>query len=197
MLQYFYKNKSLLNQLPNIITIIRLLLSLVFIYLFTQGTDNYISALIVFAIATVSDALDGWLARKLNTTSKFGENLDPIADKFLTISAFLAFAMQGIVEYWCVIIIIIRDIINTVMRFMFFTEHKIPTSKSAKFKTAIQLIFILYILFLQVLATNYSNLTAQQMLYSPITYFIMLGITALTVWTLIEYIMHLTSVKKI
>jgi CDP-diacylglycerol--glycerol-3-phosphate 3-phosphatidyltransferase len=188
-------SKNLIKKLPNIITTIRLILSFVFIYLFIQGTRNF-EALLVFAIASVSDAVDGWLARKLNITSKFGENFDPLADKVLTVCAFVAFAILGIVEFWCVIIIIFRDVFTTVLRYYFFTENKIPTSKSAKLKTAVQFIFIISILLLQALSDYDASNMLNNILQSDIIYYVMLGITVLTVWTMFEYIFLLLKSKN-
>jgi len=185
----------MIKKLPNIITTIRLILSFIFIYLFIQGTKNF-EALLVFVIASVSDAIDGWLARKLKITSKFGENFDPLADKVLTISAFVAFAIQGVVEFWCVIIIIFRDVFTTFLRYSFFTKNKIPTSKSAKLKTAVQFVFIISILILQVFSEYDKSNTFNMILQSEIIYYIMLGITVLTAWTMIEYILNLFKSKS-
>jgi cardiolipin synthase len=75
----------------------RLLLSFVFIYLFTQANDYFIASLVVFSVAALTDYLDGFAARKLNVSSKFGEQFDPICDKVLTLSAFVAFAINNII----------------------------------------------------------------------------------------------------
>ena len=184
----------MIKKIPNIITVIRLILSFIFIYLFIQGTKN-LEALIVFVVAAISDAIDGWLARKLKISSKFGENFDPIADKFLTIAALVAFAVQGIVEYWCVAIIVLRDVSTTVLRYCFFTESKIPTSKTAKLKTVTQFIFIIMILVLKVFSENDTNIAINAILHSEFIFYSMLGITLLTVWTLIEYIFQLFKAK--
>jgi len=185
----------LIKKLPNIITTIRLILSFVFIYLFIQGTKNF-EALLVFVVASITDAIDGWLARKLEVTSKFGENFDPLVDKFLTISAFIAFAIQGIVEYWCVIIIIFRDVFTTTLRYYFFSENKITTSKSAKLKTAVQFIFIISILLLNTFSEYDTTNTFNMILHSKLIFYVMLGITVLTVWTMIEYIFQLFKSKN-
>ena len=185
----------MINKIPNIITVIRLILAFIFVYLFIQGTRN-LEALIVFAVAAISDAIDGWLARRLKISSKFGENFDPIADKFLTIAAFVAFALQGIVEYWCVAIIILRDVSTTVLRYCFFSENKIPTSKTAKFKTVSQFTFIIMILLLKVFSEDGENSEINAILHSDLVYYSMLVVTLLTVWTMFEYIFQLFKAKK-
>ena len=155
-----------------------------------------LEALVVFIIASISDAVDGWLARKLKITSKFGENFDPLADKILTISAFVAFAIQDIVVFWMIAIIIFRDIFTTVLRYLFFTENKIPTSKSAKFKTTIQFVFIISILLLRIFSDYLQSEIFDKILQSEIIYWLMFSITVLTVWTMIEYVLQLLKHKK-
>ncbi len=152
-------------------------------------------ATIIFFIAAITDTLDGWLARKLNAVSKWGEIVDPLIDKVLTFLAFVAFANTKIVEIWMVAIIIARDVITTVLRMAFFTNKNIPTSKSAKFKTFIQMSFIFIILILQSLNEltiyNYNDI-----IYSDWTYYTMLGITVLTVWTMLEYLLKINQINK-
>jgi CDP-diacylglycerol--glycerol-3-phosphate 3-phosphatidyltransferase len=179
--------------LPNILTLSRLIFAFVFLYFYLQNSKFLIIATIVFMIASITDALDGFLARKMNVTSKFGEKLDPIADKTLTIVTFVAFAWQGIVESWMVAIVIFRDIFTTFIRHKYFTKKKIPTSKLAKFKTMLQLIFILFVLFSQLFA-NYYPINSE--IHHAIIYYGMLGVTILAVWSMFEYIFQLIKFSK-
>jgi len=178
----------LVQHISNIITTIRLILAIIIIYLFTQ-TDCIVGVTIMFIIAAVSDAFDGWIARKLNTVTKFGEQFDPIADKVLTLSLLFAFAIEGIIPMWCVIIIAIRDVANTIFRFLFLTKKNIPTSFTAKLKTVIQLVFISAILLIKlavevgIAPQNYADI-----IYSPIIDYCIIFIAAISIWTLIEYI---------
>ena len=178
----------MLYQISNIITTIRLILALVFLYLFTQ-TNLIVEASIIFMIAAVSDFFDGWIARKLKISSKFGEQYDPIADKVLTLSAFVAFAIENIIPMWCVIIIAVRDIANTIIRFTFLSKNNIPTSLSAKIKTIIQMIFITAILIITSILPEYNNI-----IYSPIVFYSILFITAITIYTMIEYILKIRKI---
>ena len=175
-----------MKKIPNILTFSRIILTVFFCYFYL--TNSIILATIIFLIASLTDTLDGWIARKFNVTSKWGALYDPLADKFLTSATFICFAISGIVEKWMVAVIILRDIITTILRFTSFAEKKISTSKAAKFKTFLQMFVILGILFL--LSTN--NLS---ILYSDYTYFAMLFLTLLTVWTMIEYIRQLWKAK--
>jgi CDP-diacylglycerol--glycerol-3-phosphate 3-phosphatidyltransferase len=184
----------LLQHISNIITTIRLILAFVFIYLFAQA-DLIVESSIIFVIAAVSDFFDGWIARKLKISSKFGEQFDPLADKVLTLSAFFAFAIEGIIPFWCVITIAIRDIANTIIRFIFLSKKNIPTSTLAKFKTAIQLVFISIILFIKLLTIREIAPEYYYIINSPIIFYAMLVITIITVWTMIEYIIQIIKRK--
>ena len=184
---------KIILKLPNIVTAFRLALSFVFFYLCMQKSNYSVEAVIVFTIAAVTDFIDGSLARKLKIESSFGEKFDPIADKFLTTAAFVAFAIQGIIEFWMVSIVVFRDIFTTVMRQKFFITKNIPTSKSAKFKTVIQFIFISFLLILRMLDSLGSSV--HHIIYSPAIFYVMLGITILTVWTMLEYIIQMIKVK--
>ncbi len=104
-------------------------------------------ALIIFIIASITDAYDGYYARKYNQITPQGMFLDPLADKILVSSAFISFAVIGLVEYWMVALIIFRDLFVTGLRMVM--EHKgfrLITSKIAKAKTATQISIIIFIL---------------------------------------------------
>lgn len=187
-----------MSQLPNIVTAFRLVLSVVFFYLYMQGAIYLVEAVIVFSVAAVTDFIDGSLARKLKIESSFGEKFDPFADKFLTTTAFAAFAIQDLVEFWMVGIIVFRDIFTTVMRHKLFESKNIPTSKTAKFKTVIQFVFISFVLILQMfdsLNLSIYNLSPHHIIHSPAIFYTMLGITILTLWTMVEYIILLVKPK--
>lgn len=168
------------------------MLSFVFLYLFTSANDFAITiaALIVFCIGAISDALDGWFARRYRIVSKFGEHYDPLADKFLTISAFVAFSIMGIVPQWCVVLIVMRDVITTILRYAFFTRRHIETSRSAKLKTIVQLVFIIFILVLRIVSET-GNSAAGELLTSDYVFVAMLFVTAITLWTMVEYIIQI------
>lgn len=175
-----------MKYLPNILTIARIVLAVCFVFLYL---DNYIiAATVIFFIASITDTIDGWLARKFNAVSTWGALYDPLADKALTISAFICFAVSGIAELWMVIIIILRDIITTIIRSTSFIDKHIPTSKSAKFKTFLQMTIIAVILILLCLGRT-------DIVYSDIVYYAMLVLTIITVWTLVEYIIQLKKSK--
>ena len=94
--------------LPNIITILRLFLTPLIVWLVLS--ENYILGFIFFVFSGLSDALDGYLAKKLNQSSLLGSYLDPIADKVLIVSTILVLGYNGLVPIWLIIIIVSRDI---------------------------------------------------------------------------------------
>ena len=135
--------------LPNQLTVLRIILTPVFFFLFLvdDGVLRQIS-LVIFIIAAITDWYDGWLARKFNYITNWGKFLDPLADKILTSAAFLAFVLLHVLDLWMVLVIIIRDFLITLLRvYADYKKESFSTSRSAKWKTFIQMIYIYYLLF--------------------------------------------------
>ncbi|MCB1190720.1 MAG: CDP-diacylglycerol--glycerol-3-phosphate 3-phosphatidyltransferase [Leptospiraceae bacterium] len=142
-------NKSAFN-IPNSLTVIRVLVVPFFIYcLFQVGIVYKIIALAIFILASVTDFIDGYLARKWNQETEFGKFLDPLADKILVVSAFAAFIiLYAQIEVWMVLLIILRDMLITSLRYLAIIQgSSMKTSKMGKVKTAVQMISIILILF--------------------------------------------------
>jgi CDP-diacylglycerol--glycerol-3-phosphate 3-phosphatidyltransferase len=179
--------------LPNIITISRAVLAPIFMaLLLASGRVATVLAVLVFIIAAITDYLDGWLARKYGQSSAWGTLVDPLADKILTTAAFIAFALLGLVEWWMVFIVVIRDVGTTVFRSYADNIGKpLVTSWSAKVKTFVQMAFIIVVLVflsaLQLPLPSWMHLLASWALLRPVLYLTMLAVTVITVWTGIEY----------
>ncbi len=94
--------------IPNFITILRLLLVPVIILL--MATGHMMLALIGFVVAGVSDGVDGFIARRFDMRSELGTYLDPIADKLLLVSVFLALVYVGAIPVWLVVLVVSRDV---------------------------------------------------------------------------------------
>jgi len=189
---------NLIANLPNIISFIRILVApIFFLLLISKDYNNLIYALILYILASISDFLDGWLARKYKITSKFGIHFDPFADKILVLASLLAFVVIGILELWMVLIIAIRDLGTTFLRII--SEKKkftMQTSNVAKWKTSLQMIFVNYLLIILLLSQkqNYIHLFLgintnffTNLLNSQFNYFALLFLVLLSLWTLIEY----------
>lgn len=134
--------------IPNQLTILRILLTPLFLYLFIKKTAfDQFSASIIFFIASLTDWYDGWYARKFGVITRFGQFMDPLADKILVSSALVAFAILGYIFTWMVWVIIIRDAVVTVNRIFALRIGKpIITHVLAKWKTAAQMVTIFWIL---------------------------------------------------
>ena len=139
--------------LPNKLTIVRVLLIPAFlVFLFIDKIPgNYFFALAIFALASITDALDGHIARKHNLVTNFGKFLDPLADKVLVMSALVAFIELGLASSIAVIIILAREFMVTSLRLVANKEggKVIAAGMMGKLKTAFTMVAIVAILFLQ------------------------------------------------
>ncbi|MBD3409111.1 MAG: CDP-diacylglycerol--glycerol-3-phosphate 3-phosphatidyltransferase [Ignavibacteriales bacterium] len=142
--------------LPNQLTILRILLTPVFIYFFlTEGAYYKEIALGVFGVAALTDWYDGWLARKFNYISDWGKFMDPLADKILTAGAFFSFVALGVLPLWAVVVVVSRDVVITLLRgYAEWRGISFKTSHYAKWKTFIQMAFLYYLLMVFVFANN-------------------------------------------
>jgi len=134
--------------LPNKLTLSRIVLTFAFIlFLFSNGLVSKIIALATFILASVTDVLDGFIAKASNQITDFGKLMDPVADKILILSAFLVFVEMGIVPAWMVVIIVFREAAITGLRILALTKSKIiPSDLGGKYKTAWQAFAIFVIL---------------------------------------------------
>jgi CDP-diacylglycerol--glycerol-3-phosphate 3-phosphatidyltransferase len=127
----------------NLLTVVRLALVPFFLWLlFTDGTWWRIAALVLFGLASVTDRIDGELARKHNLVTDFGKIADPIADKALTGSALVGLSLLGDLWWWVTIVILVREIGITLLRFVVIRYGVIAASKGGKLKTMLQVFAI-------------------------------------------------------
>lgn len=134
--------------MANIITILRIVLIPIFlVILLTEMQNKEIIAVTIFVIAAISDAIDGYIARKFNQITDLGKFLDPLADKLLIAGALLALVHLGKVETWVATVIILREILMVALRFYFLVKDAVfSASWMAKEKTAFQNISIAIII---------------------------------------------------
>lgn len=174
--------------LPNQLTIARIILTFVFMFLlFSHGFLAKILAFVVFTIAALTDLYDGRIARGRNLITDFGRLMDPIADKILVLAAFLAFVELKIIPAWMVIVIITREFLITGLRLLAANKNIIiAAAGSGKHKTISQMVSIFVILsFLlfkeaAVKYFNFWNASLENIIYSGI-YGLMMITTLLTV----------------
>jgi CDP-diacylglycerol--glycerol-3-phosphate 3-phosphatidyltransferase len=140
--------------LPNILTLLRLGLTVLLVASLSVDYPFHFSmALLVFLLASLTDYLDGVIARKWDLITDFGKLMDPLADKILTASAFICLIPFGALPAWAVIIIISREFLITGLRLLASSKGIIlPAEKLGKHKTAWQMITIVF--FLALLAAD-------------------------------------------
>ena len=179
--------------IPNVLTIFRILLTPLFIIcLFYENKYARIWALFIFIVASITDAIDGYYARKYNQVTRHGKFLDPLADKILVSSAFISFAIMKLVPFWMVVLIIFRDLFVTGLRMAMESKGlTMITSKIAKAKTTTQIsviIFILLFLSIQIFSYSWLREIIDFILVNRIIYYIALLATGFTIWTGISYL---------
>ena len=134
--------------LPNKLTILRIALTFIFMaFLYTHGVLAKTLALCVFLLASITDALDGYIAKKNNQITDFGRLMDPVADKILVLAALLAFVEKGVVPAWIVVLIIFREVTVTSLRILALKKGQVlQADGGGKKKTVWQLITIMIML---------------------------------------------------
>lgn len=134
--------------LPNKLTISRIILSPVFMVFFLiENLYTRYFALLIFSAASLTDLYDGHLAKKTGVVTSFGKFMDPLADKILTSTALISFVALGYVQAWMVLTIIAREFIITGLRTLAaYRGMIILPSQVARWKTASQMIAIVLIL---------------------------------------------------
>jgi len=140
--------------IPNLITILRVLLVPIFIIYMIN--DKTLGSLIIFVIASASDALDGFIARVFHKKSDLGAYLDPLADKILLIAAYITLAILKMIPAWLAVLIISRDVIILLGVLILYLNRypvKIHPSLLSKSTTCLQIATILMIL-----SNSYLNL---------------------------------------
>jgi CDP-diacylglycerol--glycerol-3-phosphate 3-phosphatidyltransferase len=188
--------------LPNILSLLRVVISPFFLILLVSKNNFFIQvSCYLYIIGALTDYVDGWLARKFSMETSWGVFFDPLADKILTTSAFVGFAILNIVPWVIVIIIFIRDFSTTALRIIAERHNKpVKTSYLAKLKTFIQMVFIsliLILLYIKSLDGTFSLFTnVDNILNSAYILWFMVLFTGLTIWTLIEYFYQNFSVLR-
>lgn len=140
----------------NKITMVRILMIPFFIYFALQADKtSLIIALVLFCLASVTDFLDGYIARKYNQVTDFGKFVDPLADKLLVTAALLIFIEKGIFPAWMVFIVLAREFIITSLRNVAAAKGKVlAASWTGKVKTCVQIAGIIIDFFVLILISG-------------------------------------------
>ena len=181
--------------LPNQLTLLRIVLTPVFVtFLLSDSLTLRQLSLAVFVFAALTDWYDGWIARKMGYTTRWGKFLDPLADKILSSAALLAYASLGLVDAWMVWVVIFRDFLMTGLRsYAELHDQPIVTSRGAQAKTFGEFVVIYYILILYVsrsIPVVYQEwgFTIDSLMNSQVLFGMMLLVTLSTVGTGIAYL---------
>lgn len=140
--------KELCN-VPNLLSFFRLfLVPVLVITFFCVPGDNYIVPLIVFIVASITDTLDGIIARKFNLITEAGMVLDPLADKLLKIATLICFGIAGVIQLWLVITLITIDIAMIITGIILYGKHiTIPSNWIGKTGTLVMTIGLILCFF--------------------------------------------------
>lgn len=191
--------------LPNKLTMLRMLLVIVFVVFMCLPTKfvwaKYVS-LGAFVVASITDFLDGYISRKKNLVTKFGKIMDPLADKMLVASGFILLATAGVIPAWMAVIIVLRDFFVTGLRNFGADNNKdLAASLTGKVKTVFQLLAIILAL---VGTYNFGDFVTQSLVMTPIELLINIGMSVsvaaailATVWSLIDYIARFKDSVKV
>ena len=186
---------------PNILTIARIFITPIFLAVILMDTlpHRFLIACVIFSIASITDAIDGHLARKNNQITNFGKFLDPIADKILTTSALLAFMSMGLCNIWIIMLVLTREFAIASVRMIAAAGGVvIPANIWGKIKTVSQMVFTILIMLLgeayYIVETSYAELFARLPDLSLVSNGL-LWITAIL--TIISGVIYLNDSKKI
>ncbi|MDE2827163.1 MAG: CDP-alcohol phosphatidyltransferase family protein [Bacteroidota bacterium] len=186
--------------IPNAITIFRIVVTpLVIVCLFRETMWSHSLAFVLFILAALSDFADGYVARALKMNSRLGRFLDPIADKVLVLGTFFALAWlyPQQVPWWAVGIIALRDVLVTALRMIAESGGRsLRTMRTAKLKTALQLVFLgLFLLLLVLRHITSTGLLASELLEGWFMYGFMILLVFVTSLTGLLYFLPRNWVK--
>jgi cardiolipin synthase len=176
------------SQLPNLITLARLALAPAFVLVLIDG--DYVAALVIFAVAGVSDGLDGLIAKRFHYESRLGAILDPAADKILLVSAYVILTVLGHLPVWLVVVVAFRDLL-IVGGYLLYTSMYGPVhmrpSPLSKLNTFMQLALVVAVL-LEQAAAKYFPTATQALIYAVSLTTVASGVHYLWVWGVMKKI---------
>ncbi|SFV83776.1 CDP-diacylglycerol--glycerol-3-phosphate 3-phosphatidyltransferase [hydrothermal vent metagenome] len=155
--QYFFSSKKMnfsFSSLPNALSILRIILTVPVVM--TLLNHNYSLAIVLFFIAGVTDALDGWIAKRFSCQSRLGSILDPMADKLLLAGSFITLFVIGLLPLWLLILVFLRDVMIVAATVGYFLgtdtsqDELLTPSNLSKFNTVLQITLVLFLVITQI-----------------------------------------------
>ncbi len=164
--------------LPNRLTLLRVIMVPFFIVFYIKG--YFLISFVLFVLASLTDLLDGHIARKRNLISNFGKIMDPLADKILVYSAFCLMVENGLVPSWMLIVILVREFAISGMRTVAASEGIVVAADlSGKIKTVLQMIAVPMLILTGVIISDVWFTLSMAMLWASLI---------MTVYSGIQYI---------
>jgi cardiolipin synthase len=168
-----------LSGLPNAISIFRILLVPPVALLIYR--EDYLLAMLLFAVAGVSDGIDGYLAKRFGWTSRLGSILDPLADKFLVLITFLMLTLKGLLPGWLFVLVFVRDLGILSLSLYYLRRlresFEIRPQWSSKINTVLQIALVLVVMFRQTVPALPTGLVEVMVALVTLT----------TVWSWVSY----------
>ena len=201
--------------IANILTLSRIVLGVVFFILFLilkilKSELNYdsemfllITLFLVFVVAIITDALDGFFARKLNIVTNFGKHFDPLADSIFFIFVFFSFMIMGIMEWYFFLIIFLREFIMHIFLrpYMKKKGFYLPANIIGKIKTFLQCIFsfiiILFIIIKRILISKNIDISLYNKIISINSFVFFIIIVFLSLFSFFIYLGYISKLNKI
>jgi len=174
--------------IPNLITLGRILLVPIVVWAIASGAMWI--AFVLFLVAGVSDAVDGYLAKRFNMTTELGAYLDPLADKALIVSIYLSLGINGAIPRWLVILVVSRDILivgGIMLSWLMGNPLKIQPLLVSKLNTVAQIVFACVVL--GSLGFNYAVPTLKLVLMGLVAVLTLLSVAAYVA----EWVRHMNS----
>ena len=169
---------------PNLLTLARI--GLVPWLLVLLQNEQYGWSLAVFVIAGVSDALDGFIAKRFDAQTELGAILDPLADKALLVSAYVMLSVMGIIPFWLMVVVVFRDIVivgGYLIMVLFFGSVQMQPLKISKINTFTQIAYIVVILAALAWAADLGAYMIW-MNYAVLITSVLSGITYVYIWSI-------------
>lgn len=139
----------MIKHVPNILSLLRIaMVPMVVVLLYQQ---DYFTALLVFALAGITDGIDGFIAKRFDAQSELGAMLDPMADKLLLVSTYIMLALQGHLPFWLLVLVIFRDLVivgGYGMLVLLGDELAVRPSWLSKWNTFLQIVLVIVVLLL-------------------------------------------------
>lgn len=170
------------NDLPNLISALRILLILPIIVLLVR--EQFVLALVLFVIAGISDVIDGFLARRYGWSSWLGGWLDPVADKSMQISVYIVLTWLQLIPVWLLAAVIVRDLIivsGGLVYYFWIEKVEAEPSWTGKINTAVQMLLVVVVMFDQGIM-QLPRMWVDGLIYVVLGSILLSGVGYVTIW---------------